>query len=463
MPPGNHPAHANAPRPVVSGKIYAREVKGVFTTGRWILVWLTQVAFFGLCWLDWNGRQAVLFHLVERKFYLFGFVLWPQDTLYLAVLLIILAYALFLVTAIIGRVFCGYACPQSVYTLIFMWIENRIEGARPARIKRDGEPKTAHAFWLKTAKHLSWAGLSLWMGVTFVGYFTPIRNLMDAFPDLAFGPWEWFWMLFYAGFTYFMAGYMREKMCKYVCPYARFQGSMFDADTLIITYDKARGEPRGARKKGLSNELGDCVDCALCVQVCPTGIDIRQGLQNECIACAACIDACNPVMDRVGLPRGLIRYFTEHGLANNLRRRDVLGRIVRPRVVVYAVILISMIAAMSWSMSTLVPLKVEITRDRYTLAREVEGGVIENVYDLQVTNTAELRQRFRMTVSGLDSATIATGQQFEVAELSRYSASVRITARSNDGKKGANPIFLKIMSQDDPNVFVQEKTTFFQP
>jgi cytochrome c oxidase accessory protein FixG len=447
-------------------EIYTRETKGIFANWRWIFFWLTQLIFYGLCWLEWNGRQAVLFHLVERKFYLFGLVLWPQDVVYLAVLLIISACGLFLFTAVAGRLFCGYACPQTVYTLLFMWIENRIEGDRPARIKLDKQPLNFRKVRIKTAKHLVWGLLSVWTGFTFVGYFTPITELAGSVADLSFGPWEWFWISFYAAFAYFMAGFMREQMCKYVCPYARFQGVMFDPDTLIITYDPARGEPRGAHKKGVTPRdagRGDCVDCGLCVQVCPTGIDIRNGLQIECIGCAACIDACDQVMDKVGSPRGLIRYSTENALAKRYTSRQILAHVARPRVLLYSGILIALTLAMFWSLYARVPLKVDVIRDRSSLAREVEDGLIENVYQLHLVNADEKPRRFRIAVSGLDTAGIATEKEIDVAGASGRAASVLVRAQPDAGKKGANQIFFEIQALDDSNVAVREKATFLQP
>ncbi|HEX7638940.1 MAG TPA: cytochrome c oxidase accessory protein CcoG, partial [Burkholderiaceae bacterium] len=293
-------------------KIHPRETGGRFTRWRWALVALTQLAFYGLPWLAWHGRQAVLFDLASRRFYLFGLVLYPQDFFYLAVLLIVSAYGLFLFTAVAGRLWCGFACPQTVYTELFLWIERRFEGDRSARLRLDASPWTLDKAWRKTAKQASWIALALWTGFTFVGFFTPIRTLAHETAALSFGPWEWFWILFYGFATYGNAGWMREQVCKYMCPYARFQSAMFDRDTMIVTYDAGRGEPRGPRAKGLAHAQlraagkGDCIDCTMCVQVCPTGIDIRKGLQYECIGCAACVDACDAVMDKLRYPRGLI-------------------------------------------------------------------------------------------------------------------------------------------------------------
>ena len=389
-------------------EIYPREAKGRYASLRWACVWITQLVFYGLPWLNWNGRQAVLFDLGARKFYIFGMVLWPQDFIYLAGLLILAAWLLFLVTAVAGRVWCGFACPQTVYTEIFLWIERRIEGARSARIRLDRQPWNADKLARKSAKHAAWGAVALWTGISFVGYFAPMRTLIAAISALALGPWEWFWIGFYAFATYGNAGWMREQVCKYMCPYARFQSAMFDKDTLIISYDEARGEPRGTRGRKTDlkvAKLGHCIDCELCVQVCPTGIDIRQGLQYECIGCAACVDVCNGVMDKMQYPRGLIRYDTQNGmgenLSSNLSRGQVIQRIFRPRVLVYGSVLLLICGGLLAGLLLRSPFRVDVVRDRGALARTVEDGWVENVYRLQIMNATEQPQRYRVLASGL--------------------------------------------------------------
>ncbi len=445
-------------------KIYIREVKGWWATWRWVFVWLTQILFYGTPWLMWNDRQAILFHLVERKFYLFGLVLWPQDVFYLAVLLIVSAYALFLFTAIAGRLFCGYACPQTVYTEIFMWIENRIEGDRSSRMKLDQGPMTPNKLGRKVLKHALWLVLSLWTGFTLVAYFTPMHELLAAFPfDLS--GWELFWTLFYAGFCYMQAGFLREQVCKYMCPYARFQGVMFDPDTLVITYDPERGEPRGARKKGGENEkLGDCVDCNLCVVVCPTGIDIRKGIQYECIGCGACIDACDPVMDKIGKPRGLIRYTTENALAKHFGASEVMGHILRPRIILYSAILLLICLAAAWSLANRVPLMVDVIRDRSVLSREADDGSIENVYNLKFMNTTEASQRYRVTVDGLAGVKLAEDELVvEVESAKNHESTVVVRVPPESGQKGANTIYFNIKAESDDKIAVREKASFLMP
>ena len=385
-------------------KIYARAVSGWFAGWRWALVWLTQLVFYGLPWLDWGSRQAVLFDLGSRRFYILGLVLYPQDFIYLTGLLIVSAYALFLFTAVAGRLWCGFACPQTVYTEIFMWVERHLEGDRMQRMKLDAGPWTATKFLRKGGKQLVWIAIGLWTGLTFVGYFTPIKQLVPAAFSMGLGPWETFWVLFYGFATYGNAGWMREQVCKYMCPYARFQSVMFDKDTLIISYDAERGEPRGTRgrKTDLKTaKLGHCIDCGLCVQVCPTGIDIRNGLQYECIGCTACIDVCNGVMDKMQYPRGLIRYDTQNGMQQHLGRAGVLRRILRPRILVYTTVLVLIVAALATSLWLRSPFKVDVVRDRGVLARVVEDGWVENVYGLQIMNATEQVQRYRIAADGL--------------------------------------------------------------
>ena len=447
-------------------KVYPRSITGLFANWRWAMVWFTQLIFYGMCWLEWNGRQAVLFHVIERKFYLFGLVLWPQDVLYLAILLIVSAFALFLVTAVGGRLFCGYVCPQTVYTEILLWIETKIEGERPARMKLDKGPRNARWFRLKAAKHALWLVVALWTGFTFVGYFTPIRELTASAQSLAFGPWEWFWILFYAGFLYMQAGFLREQVCKYMCPYARFQGVMFDPDTLVIAYDTERGEPRALRKKGVDYKaqgLGDCIDCGLCVQVCPTGIDIRDGLQMECIACAACIDACDQVMDKVAYPRGLIRYSTEAALEKHYTSKDIVTHLMRPRTLLYSAILMAITLATAWSMATRIPLKVDIIRDRSTLSREADDGRIENIYTLHLSNTSETAHRFALSVSGLEGIDIVGERIVEVPASSLKSINVRVRVDPGLGNKGSNPIHFEVQAQNHEKIAVREKATFLMP
>ncbi|UTY57232.1 cytochrome c oxidase accessory protein CcoG [Massilia sp. erpn] len=442
-------------------EIYPREAKGRYATIRWLCVWATQLAFYGLPWLVWNDRQALLFDLGARKFYIFGLVLWPQDFIYLAALLIICAYLLFLATAIAGRVWCGFSCPQTVYTEIFLWIERKIEGPRSARMALDRQGPSLKKFTKKTSKHLIWGAVALWTGFTFVGYFTPIKTLVTAVQTLDFGPWEWFWVLFYSFATYGNAGWLREQVCKYMCPYARFQSSMFDRDSLIITYDAKRGEPRAPL--GKNPDSGSCIDCSLCVQVCPTGIDIRNGLQYECIGCAACVDACNTVMDKIKQPRGLIRYSTEMAMEKGYDSAQIRKRTLRPRVLIYTSILGLIVAAVCLTLYVRTPLKVDVIRDRGSMGREVEDGMIENVYRLQVMNTTEQAHTFRIKVSGMDTLTLTTAEEVTLQATETRAVPIRMRAAHGAGVKGSNKIQVEVTAVDDPSLHVRENAVFIVP
>ncbi|MDE1997909.1 MAG: cytochrome c oxidase accessory protein CcoG [Burkholderiales bacterium] len=455
-----------------SEKLYPREVAGWFVKWRWVIVWFTQIIFYGLPWLTWGDRQAVLFDLGGRRFYLFKLVLYPQDFIYLTGLLIISAYSLFLFTAVAGRLWCGYACPQTVYTEIFMWIERRFEGDRVKRMKLDKSAFSFGKLWRKAGKHASWLALALWTGFTFVGYFTPIRVLASEVVSFGLGPWETFWVLFYGFATYGNAGYMREQVCKYMCPYARFQSAMFDRDTLIVSYDTKRGEPRGSRSRKADPKalgLGDCIDCTLCVQVCPTGIDIRKGLQYECIGCAACIDVCDSVMDKVGSPRGLIRYATLNALDKGWGGKKMWQRIARPRVLIYTGILVVVMGAFMFSLLTRTPFRVDIVRDRGALARIVDDGFVENVYQVQLMNASELPQRYRVGVEQLPQAVLNGGEDIVLApaEARWVPVAVRVppevAARLGTGAHSMTMLIEQLRQGDEPQIDLRERTTFMVP
>jgi cytochrome c oxidase accessory protein FixG len=446
-------------------KIYPRSVSGVFSRWRWILVFLTQILFYGLPWLEWGQRQAVLFDLGARRFYIFNLVLYPQDFIYLTGILVISAYALFLFTAVAGRLWCGYACPQTVYTEIFLWLEKLAEGDRSVRMRRDAGPWTVEKFARKAAKQLMWVPLALWTGFTFVGYFTPIHVLANEFAQWNLGSWEIFWTFFYAFATWGNAGYMREQVCKYMCPYARFQSAMFDKDTLIVTYDKDRGEPRGARSKkaDLSTlNLGACVDCSLCIQVCPTGIDIRNGLQYECIGCGACADVCDEVMDKLGYARGLVKYTTEHALEQKWSKAETVSHVFRPRVLIYSAILGVILAAMGISLALRIPFKVDVVRDRGSLARIAEGGKIENVFRIQVMNATECPQTFHISVEGLPGLKVASEADVTIESTQSRWVPVNLQLPYDGAPAGSHTVYFKI---DAPALGKQvtEKAVFIVP
>jgi len=460
------PIAAEALEPELYAKreqVYPREVHGVFARWRLIMVAVTLGIYYVLPWINWGeSRQAFLIDLPGRKFNLFYWTFWPQDLFYLTAILIISALSLFLFTAVAGRLWCGYSCPQTVWTEVFLWIERRIEGDRPQQMRLASSPWSSEKILKKGAKHFFWISLSAWTGFTFVGYFTPIRELAIAAPAFALGPWETFWILFYGFATYGNAGFLREQVCIYMCPYARFQSVMFDRDTLVISYDAARGEPRGARRRTedpKAKGLGDCIDCTLCVQVCPTGIDIRNGLQYQCIACGACIDVCDTVMQKMSYPKGLIRYTTQNELENGKPRR-----IARPRVLVYGTILGALSLALLVAVFMRVPLELDVVRDRNSLYRETPEGLIENVYTLKVLNMDSRPHRFTLRADGiddlrlvLDAASIDAGPG-EVVEVP-----VRLQAEDDEIEHRSSRVRFYLQAEDDPGLRVDEEARFLGP
>jgi len=466
-------------------KVYPREVKGRFATLRTIAVWVLLGLYYLIPWVDWQGRQAILFDLPARKFYLFGLTLWPQDFIFLTWLLVIAALSLFFFTALGGRLWCGYACPQTVWTEAFLWMERITEGDRAQRMKLDKAPWSAAKLGKKASKQFLWITFAAWTGFTFVGFFSPIRSLGGEVLNFGLGPWETFWVLFYGFATYGNAGYLREQVCKYMCPYARFQSAMFDDDTLIVTYDAERGERRGGRRKGSDYRaagLGDCTDCTMCVQVCPTGIDIRDGLQADCIACAACIDACDAVMDKVGYPRGLVRYATQHQLDHQKTR------VLRPRILIYGTLLTLLTVGLGIAVAMRKPVALDALHDRNTLYRNLESGEIENVYTLKILNKDGLPHRFVVTVEAVagkprdvgraDAAAVADDGRyrldparpaFDVAPGEVYNAAVRVRSDAWDDSgtradaSGTASIRFRIQAADDPDIAAAAIARFFSP
>ena len=446
-------------------KIYPRSVSGFFSSWRWAMVFLTQLVFYGLPWLEWGQRQAVLFDLGARRFYIFGLVLYPQDFIYLTGILVISAFSLFLFTAVAGRLWCGYACPQTVYTEIFLWLEKKTEGDRSARMRRDSGPRNADWLLRKSAKHFLWLALAAWTGFTFVGYFTPIHELATEFVQFKMGSWEVFWSVFYGLATYGNAGFMREQVCLHMCPYARFQSAMFDRDTLIVTYDEERGEPRGARSRKadpLTLNLGACVNCSLCVQVCPTGIDIRDGLQYECIGCGACADVCDGVMDKMGYAPGLIKYSTQNAVNQHWTKGQTLRHVLRPRVLIYSAILGAVVLAMVVSLALRTPFKVDVVRDRGMLARMVEAGRIENVYRLQIMNATEATQNFSIGVEGLPGLVVVSDKDVTIESTQARWVAVRLQLPPDAASPGSHTIHFVIAGPASLGRVV-EKSVFIVP
>ena len=440
-------------------KVYPRDVKGSFASLRKLAVIVLLGLYYILPWLNWGGHQSVLFDLPARKFYILGLTFWPQDFIFLALMLIIAGLSLFFVTAVAGRLWCGYACPQTVWTEVFLWMERWVEGDRNKRIKLDASPWNANKILRKTSKQVLWIAFALWTGFTFVGFFTPIRGLGQSVVAFQLGGWETFWMLFYSFATYGNAGILREQVCKYMCPYARFQSAMFDKDTLVIAYDEARGEPRGGRSKTdnpAEKGLGDCIGCTLCVQVCPTGIDIREGLQIECIACAACIDVCDQVMEKMDYRKGLISYTTEHRLSGNETR------IFRPRIVVYGVLLLALVAGVIYSVNQRVLLRADLLRDRNALYRELPGNLIENVYTLKLINMDFKPHQYKIEVLNNDNIQlfISPEPQLEPEEVGNFI--FRMQAPAGTGR-GSTKVDVRFSTVDEPIIERTVSARFLMP
>lgn len=446
-------------------KIYPRSIKGKFTNFRWLAVWFTQIIFYGMPWLMYGDRQALLLDISGHRFYIFGLVLYPQDLIYLAVILIIAALALFLFTAVAGRLWCGFSCPQTVYTKIFLWIEAKVEGDRMARLRLDNGPINGKKIYKKSLKHAIWILFSMWTGFTFLGYFTPIRDLLDSIQLLQLSSWETFWISFYGLATYGNAGFLREQVCKYMCPYARFQSAMFDSDTLIVSYDKDRGDPRGGRSRHddvKAKGLGDCIDCNLCVQVCPVGIDIRNGLQYECISCGLCVDACDSIMDKMNYPKGLIRFCTDNGIKNKWSQSQILRKILRPRVLIYAGVLLAICVAFIVSLQMRSAFEVNVIRDRGVMARLVPGGNIENVYVLKITNATEAVTTYTVNVSGLNGLNISPKTKFKVAPSTERSMVINLQLPDRAVEEGTHKIFFEV-TEVDSGEQIKEKSIFYMP
>jgi cytochrome c oxidase accessory protein FixG len=380
---------------------------------------------------------------------------------FLTWLLIIAALALFFFTALAGRLWCGYACPQTVWTEAFVWIERLVEGSHTKRKKLDKGPWNAEKILKKSTKQFLWLSFAFLTGLTFVGYFTPIKELTAKLIALDTGPWETFWVLFYGFATYGNAAFLREQVCKYMCPYARFQSAMFDRDTLIISYDAERGDPRGSRRRGAPKEetgLGDCINCTLCVQACPTGIDIRDGLQYECIACAACIDACDSDMEQVGYPKGLIKYTTQNAMDGKTTH------VIRPRMAVYATLLAALCIGFIIAISMRSELHLDVLRDRNALYREMNDGRIENVYTIKVQNKSQAGKTVELLVTGLPNMIVETDPAELVVEPGELqSVAVRIQVAPEDAQAGGNDIVFAIRSAGSDKAEASRKSRFVVP
>ena len=442
-------------------KIYVREITGLFQRIRFFSLMALMGMYFLFVWITVDGQPLIHFDLPAREFHLYGATFYPQDFFLLAAMLIICAFGLFFITTLFGRVWCGYTCPQTVWTFIFMWVEERIEGSRNKRMKLDKAPNSPEKMARKTAKHAAWLLIALATGITFVGYFYPIRELLADLATLHANGWAYFWVGFFTVATYLNAGWMREQVCLYMCPYARFQSVMFDRNTRVVSYDPNRGEPRGSRKKSANRdelELGDCIDCGLCVQVCPTGIDIRDGLQYECIGCALCIDACDSVMDKMEYPRGLIRYTTENELEGKT------SKLLRPRTFGYGALLALMIGAVVVTIATRIPVELDVIRDRGAMFSYNGNGWIENTYTLKISNLSEVPRQFRIEVSGMESARLLRGSDPVDVEASGHKSVPVVVEVDPEYVTDVNTgINFRIESVEDQSISDETDSQFIGP
>ncbi len=439
--------------------IHTRSFTGLFRNLRITGAGFLFLLFFGTVWLNWGGRQAVLWDLAESKFHIFGATFWPQDFILLSALLIIAAFGLFAITVFAGRVWCGYTCPQSSWTWIFMWCEKITEGERNQRIKLQAAPWSLTKLMRRSAKHTMWQAISLVTGLTFVGYFTPIRPLAEELLTLQIGGVSLFWVLFFTAATYINAGWLREAVCMHMCPYARFQSVMFDKDTLTISYDAARGENRGPRKREAVPTvagLGDCIDCQLCVQVCPTGIDIRDGLQMECIGCAACIDACDSIMDKMGYARGLISYASERELQGGKTH------LLRPRLIGYTAVLLIMLAALAVSLVERPMVSLDVSKDR-GLFRENSQGQIENIYVLKVINKTQRRQDYRLMLENAEGFVLQGKTELSLAPGEIVDVPVSVAMLTERASSSSQSIGFRIVDSDEPQIYSVATSRFVAP
>lgn len=433
--------------------IYVKRIKGFFQRFRLIASSVLLTLFYLGAFINYEGRQAIFFDLPNRQFHIFSTTIFPHDFMLLAWILIILAFVLFFVTNFAGRVWCGYSCPQFVWTWIYIWIEELTEGNANRRKKLNAAPWNKDKIVRKTAKHTIWLLIALATGIAFIGYFSPIRDLIPRVFTFNLGPWEFFWLGFFIFFTYLFAGWLREQVCIYMCPYARFQSVMFDKDTLVVSYNPAKGEPRGRRRKDTNLEeanLGYCIDCDLCVQVCPVGIDIRDGLQYECVTCAACIDACDEVMLKMGYPKGLISYTTEEELAG----RET--KIIRPRLLGYFGVLAVMVVAFIIAVSGRVPLELEVLRDRHQLVKTNTDGTVENSYLIRIANMEQRANTYHLTLKNADGLQLASPSEYKLdaGEVRQYPITILANPQDLPNVSSMN-IEVHIEALDNPGV---EKT-----
>ncbi|MBI5453669.1 MAG: cytochrome c oxidase accessory protein CcoG [Deltaproteobacteria bacterium] len=436
-------------------KIYMREVAGRFRRLRSLVSFALLAVYFALPWVRYNGAQAVLFDIPGRKFHVFNFTFWPEELYYLAFALVFLVIALFFFTAVAGRLWCGYACPQTVFTDIFMWIERLIEGGRRKRMELDGSSLSGGKAARKIAKHAVWLAFSFATAFAFVSYFIPPMELLARIATGSLTGANAFWLGLFTFTTYGDCAFLRELMCLVPCPYGRFQSALFDQDTLIIGYDPKRGEPR-AHGKARKDGAGDCVDCTLCVQACPTGIDIRDGLQYECIACAQCIDACDSVMRKMGLKEGLIRYGSLRTISGGTTK------VLRPRVILYGFCLAALFSLLTWKLATRTPLEIEVLRDRASLYQKGADGRVTNLYTIKAMNMDSKEHTYRIKTEGIDASIVVGRNPVTVRSGEVYQTALALVVDRAEGERVKKFDFV-LEDAEDPGVRAARQSTFLIP
>lgn len=438
--------------------VYVREQKGFYQKIRRYTNWLLMLTFIAMPFVQFNDQQAVLLNVVSQEFRIFSLTFWPQDFILLAGIFMVAAFALFFVTTWLGRVWCGYVCPQTVWTLAYVWIEHRIEGTRNKRMALDRAPWTLSKVAKKTVKHIIWQLMSLLTATTFISYFVPVNELYSTMLTFDWSGAVTFWVLFFALATYANAGWMREHVCIHLCPYSRFQSAMFDKNTLLVAYDAKRGENRAPRKRKDDPKalgLGDCVDCNLCVDVCPAGIDIRNGIQYECINCGLCIDACDETMDKFNYPRGLISYTSEQKLASKEVKRFNL------KIVSYGALTLIFTVLLGLWVSNRVPLEANIIRDRNALYRVNYEGIVENTYTLKILNKSQIPLHFDIDVINISSEIeLPKGILIKAGMMQEVPITLAINGDLLDKK--STDVSFAIQSIEQPEIKLQKKTMFFR-
>lgn len=400
-------------------KVYPKSVKGTVRRVKWaVLIACLSLYYIGP-WLRWSrgvGRpdQALLIDMSTQRAYFFGLEIWPQEIYYLAGLLIIAAIGLFLVTSLFGRIWCGYTCPQTVWTDLFLWAERLVEGDRMQRIRLDQQPLSLGKLGRKLAKHAIWIAIAAATGGAWLMYFNDAPTLLRDLFTLNASLTQYCFFGLFTATTYVLAGWAREQVCTYMCPWPRIQAAMIDEETFAVTYRDWRGEPRAKHKRGESWEgRGDCVDCRACVAVCPTGIDIRDGLQLECIGCGLCIDACNEIMDRVDRPRGLIAFDTYANRGAAQRGENAKPRYVRPRTLIYVAALLLIAAVMMFTLLQRSSFEVTLLPDRSPLFVRLSDGSIRDGFTLKIDNRSGEPRLFMVTLADLPDAELRIAESEE--------------------------------------------------